>query len=725
MADFISTQDLINVKQDIEDIGLSVNTDGIITPRYGAAYDSLPKVIREMIEQKNLKLAELQTAIDTAVAAGVGAAGWYSYLVVHDNGETQKQINDYNGVTWYARVGGYGVNDKARLSTGEIVISTISSNTNNPNSNMTGWVFAGDSVYASVADVLAIPSPKNGQIVNTVSYIAGKSIGGNQYKYISSRQLENDGGSVINGWVVQDKGALTVWDFGYVTDNATAATIALTKCIQSDFPTKLTAENLNYHNYVNISRSGNKVITGVVSKQSLLTSVRIALSDGSYILNNFKIQKNGLNYGIYISSYEQLYVEDYECEECYDALCITTALTETSKAVVKNATAIKAARIGFTSDLGAKNVTYINCKVFDSRQAFHGELCENILYKYCVAQRCGNSAPTPTTDQPTIYAGGFRFHYYKDVTLIGCKNLNPAGANIDWLGGGGSNLILRDCEGIGFETDDVSNGQPIASFTFTDIYADNCKGFSIVNTLTKSIMSGVMSFENLTDAGRIELTGGGNYGAYPNLVSLFNVKDVKAGRIQCNTSSAYSVCAMDNVLSESQYYNSIAGFYFYELGDIKYNWLTGDESQYPTIGYRFGATNARTFNLKSFTSIGRGGGSQLSLEGGVVGTLKGGTIGMVTCSGGVIDAFLGVNFDSFNIIYAGNSASTSSGNIQSKSISTTTASLSSASNVLNVYGKYAGKPVFNSTINKVMYATGSSTTSTWVATDNSSTITPS
>ena len=47
MADFISTQDLINVKHDIEDIGLSVNTDGIITPRYGAAYDSLPKVIRE------------------------------------------------------------------------------------------------------------------------------------------------------------------------------------------------------------------------------------------------------------------------------------------------------------------------------------------------------------------------------------------------------------------------------------------------------------------------------------------------------------------------------------------------------------------------------------------------------------------------------------------------------------------------------------------------------
>ena len=138
--EIVTRQELIDAKRDIEDIGLSVNTDGIITPRYGAAYDSLPKVIREMIEQKNLKLAELQTAIDTAVAAGVGAAGWYSYLVVHDNGETQKQINDYIGANWYARVGGYNVGDRARLADGTIVISTIPNNTNNPNIDMTGWI---------------------------------------------------------------------------------------------------------------------------------------------------------------------------------------------------------------------------------------------------------------------------------------------------------------------------------------------------------------------------------------------------------------------------------------------------------------------------------------------------------------------------------------------------------------------------------------------------------
>lgn len=65
-----------------------------------------------------------------------------SLAITHANAETQKQINDYIGTTWYARVGGYGANDKARLTNGDIVKSTVDGNTNNPNSNMTGWIYA-------------------------------------------------------------------------------------------------------------------------------------------------------------------------------------------------------------------------------------------------------------------------------------------------------------------------------------------------------------------------------------------------------------------------------------------------------------------------------------------------------------------------------------------------------------------------------------------------------
>ena len=56
------------------------------------------------------------------------------------NGETQQQINDHGGVIWYAKSGGYGLNDRVILSNGDIVRSTVANNTNNPNVDMTGWV---------------------------------------------------------------------------------------------------------------------------------------------------------------------------------------------------------------------------------------------------------------------------------------------------------------------------------------------------------------------------------------------------------------------------------------------------------------------------------------------------------------------------------------------------------------------------------------------------------
>lgn len=205
MVDFISTQDLINAKQDIEDIGLSVNTDGVITPRYGPAYDSLPKVIREMIEQKNLKLSELQAAINAAEAAGAGASGWVSSLILHDNGETQKQINDYIGATWYSRGGGYGVNDKARLANGEIVVSIIANNTNNPNTDMTGWDFADKIkiIFKSVAEMSSTIA-NNNDVAYLRSYRDQKPYTGfGFFEFDSTKTSINDGGNIINGWVRQ------------------------------------------------------------------------------------------------------------------------------------------------------------------------------------------------------------------------------------------------------------------------------------------------------------------------------------------------------------------------------------------------------------------------------------------------------------------------------------------------------------------------------------------
>lgn len=94
----------------------------------------------------------------------------------------------------------YNVGDIVLLADGTEVISTIPSNTNDPNINMTGWKFNND-FLDSVAEMLSISSPKNGMIISTKSYYAGLHKGGVSYVYDSTRTAENDGGSVINGWV--------------------------------------------------------------------------------------------------------------------------------------------------------------------------------------------------------------------------------------------------------------------------------------------------------------------------------------------------------------------------------------------------------------------------------------------------------------------------------------------------------------------------------------------
>lgn len=62
-----------------------------------------------------------------------------SELSIARSGENQQEINDYIGANWYAKVGGYNVGDRVRLSDGTIVKSTVSANLNNPNVNMLGW----------------------------------------------------------------------------------------------------------------------------------------------------------------------------------------------------------------------------------------------------------------------------------------------------------------------------------------------------------------------------------------------------------------------------------------------------------------------------------------------------------------------------------------------------------------------------------------------------------
>ena len=63
-------------------------------------------------------------------------------------------LKQYAALPYKSKTGGYALNERIQLATGDIVRSTIASNVNNPNENMTGWVKANDASQIISADGL-------------------------------------------------------------------------------------------------------------------------------------------------------------------------------------------------------------------------------------------------------------------------------------------------------------------------------------------------------------------------------------------------------------------------------------------------------------------------------------------------------------------------------------------------------------------------------------------
>lgn len=132
MATTISTQDIIDAKRDIDDIGKAVNEKAIVSPRYGDDFKSLPMIAADAQNT----IGEWRDAINTiADEDGVPALA-----VSTASGENQQDINDYNGAKWRNKAGGYDLNSRVMLDNGSVVKSTVANNTVNPNIDMSGWV---------------------------------------------------------------------------------------------------------------------------------------------------------------------------------------------------------------------------------------------------------------------------------------------------------------------------------------------------------------------------------------------------------------------------------------------------------------------------------------------------------------------------------------------------------------------------------------------------------
>lgn len=117
----------------------------------------------------------------------------------------------------------YNSSERVVLANGNIVKSTIDGNTNDPNVDMTGWVKINDASQIfdesglnqqvinrgvnTIADLLAIPNPKNGSRVYVKGYRAATNLalakpykGGGDFVFISENAGVNNGITIFNGW---------------------------------------------------------------------------------------------------------------------------------------------------------------------------------------------------------------------------------------------------------------------------------------------------------------------------------------------------------------------------------------------------------------------------------------------------------------------------------------------------------------------------------------------
>lgn len=93
------------------------------------------------IEYQNIDGSAVATGKSYLSALGVQQQEKLASTIKDESGKSQQDINNNTAQPWYNRSGGYGVNSSATLDNGFNVVSTVSNNTTNPNTDMTGWIF--------------------------------------------------------------------------------------------------------------------------------------------------------------------------------------------------------------------------------------------------------------------------------------------------------------------------------------------------------------------------------------------------------------------------------------------------------------------------------------------------------------------------------------------------------------------------------------------------------
>lgn len=174
--------------------------------------DELRAYLLEEIRKQGVALDQLDEYYNylmRRLAQIAVSRGWDASFIADAGGSTQQDINDFGGAKWRNKAGGYALGATVKLDNGDIVKSTVDGNTNDPNSDMTGWVSVGNiGEVESIADLLAIQNPKNGSRVYVKSYYTATNYallqpfnGGGWFFYSDAKRSINNNVTIFNGWV--------------------------------------------------------------------------------------------------------------------------------------------------------------------------------------------------------------------------------------------------------------------------------------------------------------------------------------------------------------------------------------------------------------------------------------------------------------------------------------------------------------------------------------------
>lgn len=139
----------------------------------------------------------------------LGGAGGVSNLQAQSLVNQNLYARKHGGAMPFLPGGTYDIGDRVKLASGQIVSSTIDGNVGDPNTDLTDWVKIGNLIEVdSIESLLLIQNPKDGYIANVKSYyapnfaLAVPYMGGGERVYKSSLADVNNGGTIINGWVL-------------------------------------------------------------------------------------------------------------------------------------------------------------------------------------------------------------------------------------------------------------------------------------------------------------------------------------------------------------------------------------------------------------------------------------------------------------------------------------------------------------------------------------------